>query len=534
LAYGDYLRFRELILNRSGLYFPEKKKSDLAIGLFKALEDAPQTASGIDSYYNFLKEAATPEAQKEMDRLINLLTIGETHFFRDSAQFDALSNHVLPELIARKRTAAGSIDPVFSPHLRLWSAGCSTGEEPYSLAILLRELIPDIERWQVLILATDINRDSLKRAQGGLYTNWSFREARAKTMRSLYFSREGKRYRLRDKIRRMVTFAHLNLIEDDYPSIRNNTVSMDLIICRNVTIYFAEPTTRQVIQRFYNALVPGGWLVVGHAEPSLTIYRAFQARNYPNTLLYQKTGQPTSWPEDWKKLETTPSLKVSHPSLISKTSPAAPKPILTERMPPAIQPKKSKLSSLSQTKTLTSIPETKKYQKASDSDPCKVAETLLNEGRSVQVIDTLESNLEELPTDVQAFARCLLARAYANQGQWDKARYWGESALKLDNLLSEAYYILAMVDEHEGEIEQAIDKLKKVIYLDRQKPLPYFNLAMLHKKQRQVPQAQRALNNVIRILSQWAPEKVIPDSGGSTARRLLITAKRIKVELENL
>jgi chemotaxis protein methyltransferase CheR len=163
-----------------------------------------------------------------------------------------------------------------------------------------------------------------------------------------------------------------------------------------------------------------------------------------------------------------------------------------------------------------------------------VAETLLNEGRSVQVIDTLESNLEELPTDVQAFARCLLARAYANQGQWDKARYWGESALKLDNLLSEAYYILAMVDEHEGEIEQAIDKLKKVIYLDRQKPLPYFNLAMLHKKQRQVPQAQRALNNVIRILSQWAPEKVIPDSGGSTARRLLITAKRIKVELENL
>ncbi|MBI1878914.1 MAG: hypothetical protein HYR94_11975, partial [Chloroflexi bacterium] len=244
LGYGDYSRFRDLVLERSGLHFPEKKWTDLEIGLSKAMHSLPGAvvealgSLDLDIYYRFLKEAATPLAQAEMERLINLLTIGETHFFRDSAQFDALATQVLPDLIARKRAAAAAVgsNPPGIPQLRLWSAGCATGEEPYSLAILLHQLIPDINNWRILILATDINQDSLTRARQSLYSNWSFRETRAKTTRSLYFTAQGKRYQLRDDIRQMVTFAPLNLIEDNFPAVHNNTMSMDLILCRNVTI----------------------------------------------------------------------------------------------------------------------------------------------------------------------------------------------------------------------------------------------------------------------------------------------------------
>ena len=163
LSYGDYLRFRDLVLERSGLYFPEKKKTSLEAGLLKALTVSPldftKAGNNLDAYYNLLRDKNDPAGKAEMERLIHTLTIGETHFFRDEPQFDALAAQVLPAIIDRKRAAAAAVDPKIQPQLRIWSAGCATGEEPFSLAILLKELLPDIDRWHILILATDINQD---------------------------------------------------------------------------------------------------------------------------------------------------------------------------------------------------------------------------------------------------------------------------------------------------------------------------------------------------------------------------------------
>ncbi len=255
-GYGDYLRFRELVLSRSGLNFTEKKRIDLELGLSKALQDAPDGITDLSAYYTYLTQTASPQVQTEMDRLINLLTIGETHFFRDEAQFDALALNVLPALIARKRAEANAVGsaPPGVPQLRLWSAGSASGEEPYSLAILLRELIPDpveIKRWRILILATDINHNALARARKATYTDWSFRETRAKSIRQLHFTRQDKGYQLHDNIRHMVTLAHHNLIEDDFPAPHNSTTAMDLIFCRNVTVYFTEETTRRPAEKFH-------------------------------------------------------------------------------------------------------------------------------------------------------------------------------------------------------------------------------------------------------------------------------------------
>lgn len=545
LGYGDYLRFRALVLESSGLHFPEKKKSDLEVGLFKALAASPVASSegyNLDAYYNLLRDSANPVGRTEMSRLINTLTVGETHFFRDEAQFNALADHVLPALIAHKRASAMAIGPDIHPQLRIWSAGCASGEEPYSLAILLKELLPDIESWSILILATDVNQDSLARAHEACYSDWSFREARAKALRPRYFTTEptdqasgyprGQRYRLHPEICRMVTFASLNLITDPFPSIYNNTASLDLIICRNVTIYFAEETTREVVNRFYEALVEGGWLVVGHSEPSLVIYRAFQVRNFPDTLLYQKTGQPAKWPEDWEWLARAGSEPVQPDG--NKEDPAAEFKqdgsrngrLITGET--ASTPEKQKLH-------LPTIPaahedgstarQVSRHKAELSRDSYELAVTLLDTGRIKEAIDELQRMLAVTPNFAPAHS--LLGRAYANMGRWAESQQWCQSAVKLDSLLAEPYYVLALVYEHEGQFQPAISMLKKAIYLDRDMPLAHFSLAMLYKKAGETRQARRAFENSIKVLEKWPPAAVVPDSGGATARQLLMIAQRI-------
>ena len=202
---------------------------------------------------------------------------GETHFFRNAAQFDALYSQVLPQIIERRRALRT---------LRIWSAGCASGAEPCSIAILLQELLPDVDEWSITILGTDINTEALDRARKAIYSTWAFREQRARQWQSRYFRRKGDRYELVPEVRHMVTFAQLNLARDNYPAYETNTMFMDLILCRNVTIYFTESVTKRVIERLHDALVGGGWLVVGHSEHSLTTYHRFQARNYANAILH--------------------------------------------------------------------------------------------------------------------------------------------------------------------------------------------------------------------------------------------------------
>lgn len=523
LGYGDYLRFRDLVLERSGLFFPEKKRQDLEAGLLKALQSTPEAISEFNTYYDFLKKAETPAAKAEMGRLINLLTIGETHFFRNEAQFDALARKILPDLIAQKRAqakaAAGLPGIPIKPQLRLWSAGCASGEEPYSLAILLRELIPDISDWSILILATDINQNSLLRAKEALYSNWSFRETRALALRPHYFTPEGSRYRLRTDVRQMVTFAPLNLIEDDFPAIANNTVSLDLIVCRNVTIYFTEEITRSLVRKFHAALVDGGWLLVGHSEPSLTNYRDFQMHIVSDALFYQKTKAPPPWPADW---DLSPGERTGP---VTPPPPIAPPSSATIAFQPKPTPPKGNGAGRGSGVVRPGSKDTGPIQ--TETNPYDAARILLNNGQAAKAITVLENHVAQLPRSRQAAGYALLAHAYADQGMWEQARRWGEQAVALDTLQGEAYYVLALVDDHAARYPAAIANLKKVIYLDRSNPLPYFNLAMLYRKVGNTDQAQRNLRTLTQILAKWPPDELIPDSGGTTAGRLLTTAESL-------
>jgi chemotaxis protein methyltransferase CheR len=191
--------------------------------------------------------------QRWLHALVQHLTVGETYFLRDPAQILALRETILPDLIERRSGER---------RLRLWSAGCSTGEEPYTMAILLREM--DITpAWDVLLVGTDVNRESLRIAREGRYPAWSFR-ATPDEIRERYFVAFGAGWRLHDSIRRMTRFAWMNLGAD---GLMPPSADLDLIMCRNVTIYFDEAATQRLYGALVRALAPGGWLLLGPSDP---------------------------------------------------------------------------------------------------------------------------------------------------------------------------------------------------------------------------------------------------------------------------
>jgi chemotaxis protein methyltransferase CheR len=267
----------DLIHIQTGLSVGENKIQDITVAA-----QALMASQQITDMRKFAQLCSTlPITHPILQELIHIVTIGETYFFRYLDQFNALRSEVLPALIKQRREARNY-------HLRLWCAGCATGEEPYSLAILLRDLIPDYQSWQITLLATDLNVQSLERAKLGVYRTWSFRNETPPEVQERWFRAEQGYYRLDASVKKMVTFAPLNLTADEYPAVNNGTSNLDVIMCRNVTIYFEQETTRQIASRFFSALNDNGWLVVGHSEPNLTTYQGFIPRNFTNTVLYQK------------------------------------------------------------------------------------------------------------------------------------------------------------------------------------------------------------------------------------------------------
>jgi chemotaxis protein methyltransferase CheR len=263
-----------------GLHFPEERWGDLARGMTSAAREQGQQ----DPCTYAQRLLLAPLTRREIETLSGHLTVGETYFFREKRSFDVLTERVLPDLI-RSRRGRGM-------RLRIWSAGCCTGEEPYSIAMLLDSLIPDIAEWNVTILATDINPRFLEIASAGSFGEWAFR-AIPEGIRERYFSPvSGGRMQIARRIRRMVTFDFLNLAEDLYPSLVNNTSAMDVILCRNVLMYFTPENAARVVNNMYRALVNDGWLLVAPSESSQVLFRNYTMVGFPDAIFYQKPAAP--------------------------------------------------------------------------------------------------------------------------------------------------------------------------------------------------------------------------------------------------
>lgn len=265
-----------LISEKTGLRILDDKSNSF-LSLIECRKKAYRLTSNTE-YLHLIQNFSSSQLVDEYQHLCRGLTTGETYFFRDHGQIELLSQHILPELIEHNRAKRC---------LRIWSAGCSSGEEPYSLAILLDELAEDLSGWQVTILGTDIDPGALAKARQGHYTEWSFRQV-SELRRRRYFSEKHKQWLLHSRIRNSVQFCPLNLVTDIFPSSRYGIEQIDLILCRNVFIYLESNRVSQIADKMTASLVEGGYLMTGHGELYAHHLGGLRTRVFPGSIVYQK------------------------------------------------------------------------------------------------------------------------------------------------------------------------------------------------------------------------------------------------------
>ena len=270
-----YLKIRDLIYGISGIYHSEEKLYLLASRCARRM--AAVGAASPPEYLEHLTTGGNHDA--ELRLLLNEITIGETYMFRHPAQLDALRNVILPQILQLK----GFIG---LKRLRFWCAGCSTGEEPHTLAMfLLEEKDKLLAGWTFDILATDLNDNSLEKARAGIYGEYSLRNT-SDALRRKYFKDVGdKKLQANDLLKAQIRFDRINLSDDSKMVFQKG---IDVIFCCNVLIYFDLVSKRRVVQHFYSNLLPGGYLFLGHAESLFQVDDSFRLVHFPGTTAYCK------------------------------------------------------------------------------------------------------------------------------------------------------------------------------------------------------------------------------------------------------
>ncbi len=285
----EFELIRDYIHEKSGIFFAENKMYLVKNRLAKRMGEL-EIKSVKDYFYHVKYDTSL----KEFNILMDLVTTNETSFFRNEPQLLSFSSEVLPKLIAEKEQQAGP------KSIRIWSAGCSTGEEPYTLAMLMLDRMTLLQGWQLEIVASDISDEVLAKARAGEYSGLTLRNTKADVL-SKYFSKTGDSYRIKQDVKSMIKFMHLNLNDERKISMMKN---FDIVFCRNVMIYFSDDVKRRLIRGFYNSLKPGGYMYIGHSETLHGISKAFKLVYFKNALVYQKeaAGNNRSVPEGTKRV----------------------------------------------------------------------------------------------------------------------------------------------------------------------------------------------------------------------------------------
>jgi len=436
-------QFRRLISRKTGLWV---RTEDLAalekiivarIRLLKLSE--PED-------YLRLMSADTYETKCEWKELMIPLTIGESFFFRDKGQFAILKDKVFPELIEKRKDVRS---------LRIWSAGCSSGEEPYSLAILLDGLLADRRDWNISIVGTDINEDALEKARLGAYTQWSFRSAEPE-IQGRYFKRRKDGWEIDERIRNMVMFSYGNLIDDLFPG--HEICNMDLILCRNVFIYFNSEAISVVAEKFVNTLNEGGYLMTGHGELHLHSYPGLKAKIFPESVVYQKSSEPA----------IAEFSVLIHPIPSPTLYPSGHKPL-----------------------------KGREYSPLHQGEGQGLEEVLGPGGCAGGVQSAIEKSAIEL------------AQEYADRGEYKKAEEGCKRALETEPYSARCYYLLSQVSEAQGMGDEATEFLKKAIYLDSSFVAAYIELGYTYDRQGDAARAKKMRETAGGLLEKLPKDAVV-------------------------
>ncbi|WP_243363357.1 CheR family methyltransferase [Fundidesulfovibrio terrae] len=276
IADSEFVQLRDYIYQQSGIYIADNRKYLLENRLANRLKEL--NLKSFAEYYHFLQY--DPGKRQELNRLFEVVTTNETSFYRNPPQLAVFQNNVLPEVLDKQRKLGGK-------KLRIWSAGCSTGEEPYTLAIILHEVLKsEINSWDIKITANDLSEAVLASARNGVYNDYTLRTT-PKEIVTKYFSAEDGKFKVKPEVKRLVNFGQINLSDK---AMLKRVDRSQLVFCRNVIIYFDDEMKKNVIGSFYDNLLPGGFLLIGHSESLHNISRAFKPKHYPGAIIYLKEG----------------------------------------------------------------------------------------------------------------------------------------------------------------------------------------------------------------------------------------------------
>jgi len=474
------------ITDEMGLCFPEDRWRDLKRGISGAAIEL-----GCRDTADFVNQLLVSPADKKLiEVLARHLTTGETYFFREKQVFEILKERILPELV-RSRAGSGKT-------LRIWCAGCSSGEEPYSVAILLKQMLPDIRDWNITIRATDINLDALARAREGVYGEWSFRDTGPELRNSFFASDEKGRFTVLPEIKKLVSFGYLNLVSDPFPELANNTNAMDLIFCRNVLMYFSPEQAESVTRRFHHALLEGGWFITSVTETSLNLTKEFVGINLPEALVYRKMTREPGVVRKQGPASRTVNTGHEIPRTLSGRTRG-------HVVPPAIKATVA-TKQVSHKKQLEPVP------------TLAAAFEHYAAGRYGEVASTCEA-LPGREGDMRTLV--LLTRAYANQGRLDLAESWCRKAITTDRINPETHYLMASILQELGRETEAAESLQRVLYLDPDCILAHYDLGNISLRQGNTKIAGRHFNTAEKILTKLPDDAVVPYSEGLNAAKLL-------------
>ncbi|MCS6842693.1 MAG: CheR family methyltransferase [Roseiflexaceae bacterium] len=458
-------RLRTLLADYSGVYLDTAQQRVLEAGLAQRMAALGETLEAYE------RRISAPSGRSELHRLAEMVVNHETFFFRNAPHMRALRETLLFELHRCK--------PPGEP-IRIWSAGCATGEEAYSLAITVLETFGSTIARPVEIWATDLSELALEKARAGFYRGRSLNNV-TPALLNRYFVRQGDGFLVSDAVRALVRFEQLNLLEAFPPT----AYGVDAIFCQNVTIYFRPETRRSLIERFYRCLPAHGLLFLGFSETLWNVFDGFRSREVAGAYVYQKVERPDhSVPRRTMPRRPTPTGEIRRRSPLIVEAPHT---TSRERRP--------------SDDLLASEPNNE------DASRIEQARTLIDAGKINEAMDLLR---RVRPNSLLApRALVLVARVHADRGELDLAVAEARRALEIDALSSDAYLLIGTIYARQGQWNEAIQALERARYLDPDTALISYHLALAYKQAGKTERATREFRNALRKLAAYRSEDLI-------------------------
>ncbi|MBS3956758.1 MAG: tetratricopeptide repeat protein [Clostridiales bacterium] len=510
LSAQEFVLFRDYIHEHSGIYLEEAKLDSLRISLITRA-----TRFGLASLREYLDLLQRDDT--EFRELMNLVTINETSFFRFPAQFSAMRDFVVPEILERKDAR--------NQAFRVWSAGCSTGEEPYSIAMTLIDAGIEGAGHRLEVTGTDVSSSALAKAQAGWYPARALTNV-APEILTRFFDPTGDGYHIRQDVRKIVDFGYHNLIKEPYPiGLMGN---WDIIFCRNVTIYFRLESTRRVVNNFFESLNPGGYLFIGHSETLTSITDRFVPVEVGGVFLYRKpVPRPAySFAERIEaarrgrsqQLGTEASVRASRTPAAQTMSPAPPNTVHGE--------------SLTNASLAASLEHSSGHDGESVDELLRQAREASADGRTSDVLGLATRALALEPSCAEAYL--LAAFAHADTGDFASALDESNRALDIDPLLASARYVLGLIYLRTDRLDEAMFEFKRTIYTDSDFVLAHLNLGNLYRARGAIEDACREYENALSALYRRpdGPWSVFlggfrPDLLAKTCERSLVECRKV-------